>query len=74
MNADVPPPSPAMDIDALLRRLDLSLTGGTLTPENFQIIREAILRVQTNSWQWHRERLRLAVYLITTSADFNVLR
>ena len=46
----------------------------TLTPENYQIIREAMLRVSTSSWQWHRERLRLAIYLITTSADFNVLR
>ncbi|HEX8281614.1 MAG TPA: DUF1800 family protein, partial [Chthoniobacterales bacterium] len=74
VNDNVPPVSPTTDIDALLRRLDLALTGGTLTPENYQIVREAMLRVSTSSWQWHRERLRLAVYLITTSADFNVLR
>ncbi len=71
---DVPPGNVAMDPDPLLRRLDLVLTGGTLSPQNFQIIREAMLRIQTTSWQWHRERLRLAIYLITTSADFNVLR
>lgn len=74
VNDDVPPPKPGMDIDALLRRLDLSLTGGTLAPENFEIIRNAMLGIDTSSWQWHRERLRMAIYLITTSADFNVLR
>ena len=33
-----------------------------------------MLRIGTGTWQWHRERLRMAIYLITTSADFNVLR
>ena len=72
INADVP--TGALDPDPLLRRLDLVLTGGTLPPQQFQIIREAMLRIGTGSWQWHRERLRMAIYLITTSADFNVLR
>jgi len=71
---DVPPGNVALDPDPLLRRLDLVLTGGTLSPQNFQIIREAMLRIPTSSWQWHRERLRMAIYLITTSSDFNVLR
>jgi hypothetical protein len=70
--ADVP--TGALDPDPLLRRLDLVLTGGTLPPQQFQIIREAMLRIGTGTWQWHRERLRMAIYLITTSADFNVLR
>lgn len=74
VNDNTPPPLANMDIDALLRRLDLTLTGGTLLPENFQAIREAMLRVSTSSWQWHRERLRIAIYLITTSAEFNVLQ
>lgn len=74
INDDVPPPRPGMNLDALIRRLDLSLTGGTITPENFEIIRNALLGIETSNWQWHRERLRLAIYLITTSADFNVLR
>ena len=72
INADVP--SGALDPDPLIRHLDLVLTGGTLSPQQFQIIREAMLRIGTGSWQWHRERLRMAMYLITTSADFNVLR
>jgi hypothetical protein len=74
INDNVPPPLANPDIDGLLRRLDLALTGGTLTPENYQIVREAMLRISTSSWQWHRERIRMAVYLMTTSADFHVLR
>lgn len=68
------PTGPALDPDPLIRRLDLALTGGTLTPRQFQTIREAVLRVSPGGWQWHRERLRLAIYLIVTSPDFNVLR
>jgi hypothetical protein len=67
-------PSGPLDPDPLLRRLDFVLTGGTLSPQQFQIIREAMLRISPGTWQWHRERLRMAIYLITTSADFNVLR
>jgi uncharacterized protein (DUF1800 family) len=63
-----------LDPDPLLRRLDLALTGGTLRAEQFQIIREALDRVQSPTWTWPRERLRLAIYLIVTSPDFNVLR
>ena len=66
------PSGPALDPDPLLRRLDLALTGGTLTPPQFQIIREAITRISPSSWQWHKERLRLAIYLIVTSSDFNI--
>lgn len=68
------PAGPAADPDALIRRLDLALTGGMLSPPQFQIIREAVLRVSPGTWLWHRERLRLAIYLIATSPDFNVLR
>ena len=74
INDNVPPANVALDPDPLLRRLDLALTGGTLSPQQFQIIREAMLRINAPTWQWHRERLRLAIYLITTSAEFNVLR
>jgi len=73
INADVPA-GPALDPDPLIRRLDLALTGGTLTPRQFQTIREAVLRISPGSWEWHRQRLRMAIYLIVTSADFNVLR
>jgi hypothetical protein len=68
------PPGPAQDSDPLLRRLDFALTGGTLSPRNFQAIREAIERVPVGSWNWHKERLNLAIYLITTSPEFAVQR
>jgi len=67
------PAGPALDPDPLLRRLNLVLTGGQLSPRQFQIIREAMVRINPPIWQWHRERLRLAIYLIVTSPEFNVL-
>ena len=73
INQDTPA-GPALDPDPLLRRLDLVLTGGTLSARQFQIIREAMQRVPVGGWHWHRERLRLAIYLIVTSSDFNVQR
>jgi uncharacterized protein (DUF1800 family) len=70
---DVPSAEP-YDPDALLRRLDFALTGGTLTPRQFQIVRETLERIPRPSWQWHREYLRAAIYLIVTSPEFCVVR
>lgn len=64
-----------LDPDALIRRLDLVLTGGTLSPESFQIIREALNRIGPGSgWDWPRNRLKLAIYLIVSSPEFAVQR
>ncbi|TAG10169.1 MAG: DUF1800 family protein [Verrucomicrobia bacterium] len=69
------PSTPALDPDPLIRRLDLVLTGGTLTPRSFQIIREALIRIGPNSqWDWPRSRLKLAIYLIVNSPEFAVQR
>ena len=68
------PAGPAIDPDPLIRHLDLALTDGTLTPRQFQSIREPGPRIGTGTWQWHRERLRMAIYLIVPSAECNVLR
>ncbi len=68
------PGGPAQDSDPLLRRLDFALTGGTLSPREFQIIRESIERITPGSWQWHKDRLALAIYLIVTSPEFAVQR
>ena len=68
------PAGPALDPDPLLRRLDLVLTGGSLSPAQFQILRETVLRINPPTWLWHRERFRLAVYLIVSSPEFSVLR
>ncbi len=81
MLLNVPPealndPSPsvsALDPDPLLRRLDLVLTGGTLEPETYRIIREALARIGPGSgWEWPKNRLKLAIYLIVTSPEFAV--
>ena len=62
-----------LDPDPLIRRLDLVLTGGTLAPESFQIIREALNRIGPGSgWDWPRDRLKLAIYLIVCSPEFAV--
>jgi hypothetical protein len=60
--------------DALIRRLDLALTGGTLTPQLQQVIREALQRITTGVWEYENERLRLAIWLIVTSPEYCVLR
>jgi uncharacterized protein (DUF1800 family) len=57
------------DPDPLIRRLDLALTGGTLTPRNFQVIRESLQRISPSVGD---DRLRLAIYLILTSPEFAV--
>lgn len=70
---DVPNVSP-FDPDALLQRLDLVLTGGLLTPQQFQVIRETLERLPRPRWHWHREYLRAAIYLIVTSPEFSIAR
>jgi uncharacterized protein (DUF1800 family) len=83
MLLNVPPeavsdPSPnvaALDPDPLIRRLDLVLTGGTLSPESFRIIREALVRIGPGSgWEWPENRLSLAIHLIVSSPEFAVQR
>lgn len=61
------------DIDGLIRRLNLSLMYGTLTPREHQVIREAAMRV-TSGWEWELERVYLVIYLMVTSPEFAVMR
>lgn len=64
-----------LDPDALLRRLDLVLTGGTLRPHNLLFFREAMNRLGTNSvWDWPKERVATAIQLIVASPEFAVQR
>lgn len=76
INQDEPSVAGLMDSDPLIRRLDMALLGGTMSPQLFQVIRESIDRVKPSdtSWKWHRERLRLLLTFIVTSAEFNVQR
>lgn len=73
---DTPSVTNLMDLDPLIRRFDLMLLGGTMTPQMFQSVRESVDRIKPpdTSWQWHRERLRQLITAIVTSAEFNVMR
>jgi uncharacterized protein (DUF1800 family) len=62
------------DVPALMRRLDLLLTGGTLPPEQHEVIREAVEQVNSTMWQWKEERVRMAIYLIAGAPEYGVLR
>lgn len=62
------------DVPALMRRLDLLLTGGTLPNEQHQVIREAVEAITPDMWEWKLERVRMAIYLISTSPEFGILR
>jgi len=67
------PSTPALDPDPLIRRLDLVLTGGTLNPETCTIIHDALAAIGPGtSWDWPKDRLKLAIYLIVTSPEFAV--
>jgi uncharacterized protein (DUF1800 family) len=61
----------AGDVDALLQQLDLVLTYGNLRPAHHQVIREALERIPFTSAE---DRVRMAVYLITTSPEFCILK
>jgi uncharacterized protein (DUF1800 family) len=73
---DTPSVGLLMDSDPLIRRLDMALLGGTMSPRMFQALRESIDRIKppNTSWEWHRERLRQLITHIVTSAEFNVMR
>jgi len=62
------------DVPAMMRRLDLLLTGGTLPKEQHEIIREAVEAVNSSMWQWKQERARMAIYLIAGAPEYGVLR
>lgn len=62
------------DIPALMRRLDLVLMGGMLDPEHHRIIREAVEAIDDTYWDWKRERIYLAIYLISTLPDYAIQR
>ncbi len=62
------------DVPAMMRRLDLLLTGGTLPNEQHEIIREAVEQVNSTMWQWKEERARMAIYLIAGAPEYGILR
>ncbi|MBU6302408.1 MAG: DUF1800 family protein [Verrucomicrobia bacterium] len=62
------------DVPALMRRLDLVLTGGTLDPEQHRIIREFVESIDNTVWEWKKERVWNAIYLICTLPEYAVQR
>jgi len=62
------------DIPALMRRLDLVMTGGTLDPAQHQTIREAVEAIHSTHWDWQRERIFTAIYLIATLPEAAIQR
>jgi hypothetical protein len=71
------PPEQALaetDIDALIRRIDLALMYGNLSPREFQVIREAAARIGPGIDNWQRQRAQLVIYLMITSPECAVAR
>ena len=65
----------ADNVPALMRRLDMVLTGGILPAEQHQIIREAVEAIsKANSDDYKMDRVYMAVYLISTAPEFGMIR
>ncbi len=62
----------ASDPDALIRKLSIRMTAGTLRPRSFQNIREAVLKITTANGTWQQDRVKMAAYLIGASSEFNI--
>jgi hypothetical protein len=57
-----------------MRRLDLVLTGGTLDPIHHRMIRESTEAINDTFWEWRRERVWNAIYLICTLPEYAIQR
>lgn len=62
----------AGDPDALVRLLSGKMTGGTLSPKSFEIIRDAVIKIPNTENDWQLKRAKLAAYLTASSAEFNI--
>ncbi len=58
--------------DSLIRQLSVRMIGGALQPRTFQIIREALVKINASSSTWRRDRVNMAAYLIGASTEFNI--
>ena len=63
-----------LNLDGLIQRLDLALCYGSMSPRLKQNIRENVLRIEDWHWEYYKDRIQLAIYLIVTSPEFCVLR
>lgn len=62
------------NVPALLRRLDLVMTGGTLPPQQHELIRDAVEAINNTHWDWINERIYMAIHLIASTPEFATLR
>ena len=63
----------AKDPDVLINKLDVLLSNGQLTEETRAIIKNAITPFEDNVLGYHN-RIKLAIYLLMISPDYNVLK
>ena len=62
----------ARDPEALVNRLDILFTHGSLSVRTREIIKEAIKPLINNDYR--DERVRLAIYLLLISPDYNIMK
>ena len=62
----------ARDPEALVNRLDMLFTHGSLSQRTREIIKEAITPLIY--YDYRDDRVRLAMYLILISPDYNVMK
>ena len=64
----------AGDVDALLRKLSIKMTGRALRPRSFQLIRDLLLNLPASGQDWQQNRVDAAVYMIGSIAEFNIMK
>lgn len=64
----------ANEPDALIRKLVTKMIGTPLSPKSFQIIREAVQKIEPYGDYWERDRVNMAAYLIGASSEYNILK
>ena len=62
----------ARDPEVLVNRLDMLFTHGSLSQRTREIIKDAITRLINNDYRY--DRVRLAMYLLLISPDYNIMK
>ena len=60
--------------DAHLALEPLDFKWSLETASGRQVSSETLERLPRPSWQWHREYLRVAIYLVITSPEFSIMK
>ncbi|MCU0317379.1 MAG: DUF1800 domain-containing protein [Fimbriimonadaceae bacterium] len=62
----------AVDEDILVHRLADRLLDRRLSPSSSRIIRQAVGQIPTTGATWQRDRINMALYLLTSTPDFQI--